>query len=190
MAFFGKKAEHKADPRAAEPEAPSAALPARPKYGIDDTIQLMRTLPLNQNTELILLVIRNTLHSMNVNLKEVIDDGAAKQERLRNDVSTLKNTIADLEAEIAIRKQEVGTLETDLAETTTVRERLEQAAQKDEPIAVPSVAAVSPSKPSARPPKPQPRIPPPPPAPETGDRATMDIDPLPESGPVQGTQRS
>jgi cell division protein FtsB len=187
MAFFGKKAESKPETRGSEPEIVTPSLPApHRRYGIDDTIQLMRTLPLNQNTELILLVIRNTLASIEVELKEVIDDGTAKQERLRKEIASVEAAIAELERETNARKQELDALNTDLSETTTAKERLELAAKQTAAIALPSVATTS-QKPSY--PAPSPRAPKPPSrAPQaqtaTGpgeDRTSSEIEPLPDS---------
>src|SRR6188474_546085 len=138
MALFGKKSEPRIEPpRAPEPEPAASAVVVRRSYGIDDAIQLMRTLPLNQNQELVLLVVRNTLGSLNVELKSVIDDGAAKQERLNKSISDIKGGIAEIEREMAQRKQELAAVEADLAETTSVKERLEAAAQRDVPIVPP-----------------------------------------------------
>jgi hypothetical protein len=160
---------------------------ARRGYGIEDAVQLMRTLPLNQNQDLVLLVVRNTLSSMNVNLKSVIDDGAAKQERLSKTIADIKGGIAELEREMSSRKQELAAVEADLAETTAVRERLEAAAQRELPIVPPiGSAAPKPPVPSGRSGHGKSHGAPPAPPP-SNDRETMEIDPLPESESSPGT---
>jgi len=93
MALFGKKTEPKPEPRAPEPEVmPQLAPLAKKAYGIDDAIQLMRTLPLNQNLDLVLLVVKNTLASLNVDLAHVIEH--------RNEVAALKSQVDLLLARI------------------------------------------------------------------------------------------
>jgi hypothetical protein len=177
MALFGRKTEPKPDPRG--DEAHPALAPGQKKYGIDDAIQLMRTLPLNQNIELVLLVVRNTLQSISVDLKDVIDDAAAKQERLRRDIAGVETAIAELERTVAQRKNELAALHTDLDETTLVRERLELAASPPE-----VVAAAAASKHPLPMPKPPPRQHASVPAgPVHEERTTMEIDPMPDSNP-------
>jgi hypothetical protein len=133
--------------------------------GIDDAIQLMRTLPLNQNLDLVLLVVRNTLASMNVELKHVIDDGTSKEDRLGKTITNIKAGLADLEREMAARKQELAAVEADLAETRGVKERLELAAQRE------IMGSSHGGGTSGRP------LPPPTIANPEGDRETMEVDP-------------
>jgi hypothetical protein len=136
MSLFGKKSD--------ETELVNGTAPPRRRgYGIDDAIQLMRTLPLNQDANLVLLVVRNTLASMNVDLRHVIDDGSAKQERLRAATAKIAAAIAELESEINTRRQELATVEADLSETSAVKERLEMAAQWAESANSPRVAVAS-----------------------------------------------
>jgi hypothetical protein len=121
MSLFGKKSE---DADIANGSAP----PRQRGYGIDDAIQLMRTLPVHQQPDLVLLVVRNTLASMHVDLRQVIESGAAKQERLRSAIAKISTAITELESEIAARRQELALVEADLNETNGVKERLEMAA--------------------------------------------------------------
>jgi len=136
MSLFGKKSD--------DTELDNGSAPARRRgYGIDDAVQLMRTLPLNQDPNLVLLVVRNTLASMSVDLRQVIEDGAAKQERLRAATAKIAGAIAELEGEINARRQELATVEADLSETSAVKERLEMAAQWAETANSPRVAVAS-----------------------------------------------
>jgi len=111
------------------PRAPAAAAPARPTrapvstYGIDDAIQLMRTLP-QENVELVVRVVKHTLESTRIDIGAIIDDASQKQQRIEGRVQVLKDAIADLEKEIQVRKKEIDELETDHRETTKVKERL------------------------------------------------------------------
>jgi len=136
MSLFGRKSDD------AELENGTAAR-RQGGYGIDDAIQLMRTLPVNQQPDLVLLVVRNTLASMNVDLRQVIDSGTNKQERLSASLSKITAAIAELEGEINTRKQELARIEADLAETSAVKERLEVAARWAEAAQHPGVSAAS-----------------------------------------------
>jgi septal ring factor EnvC (AmiA/AmiB activator) len=137
MSLFGKKSDD------TEHENGSAPPRHRGGYGIDDAIQLMRTLPVNQQPDLVLLVVRNTLASMNVDLRQVIDSGSSKQERLNASVAKITTAIAELENEINARKQELAKIEADLAETSAVKDRLEMAARWAEAGQQPGVSVAS-----------------------------------------------
>ena len=136
MSLFGRKSD--------DAELENGTLPKRHAgYGIDDAIQLMRTLPVNQQPDLVLLVVRNTLASMNVDLRQVIDSGTNKQERLSANLAKISAAIAELEGEINARRQELARIEADLAETSAVKERLEVAARWAEAAQQPGVSAAS-----------------------------------------------
>jgi TolA-binding protein len=126
MSFFGKKLEsdESNDVVGVSGKHPTAH-PGR--YGIEEAIRLMRGLPLGQNPDLVIGVVKTTLESMNVHLGGIIQEGAKKQQSLHQQVRGLKGEIAELEKEIAKRRQEIDALEQDLSETTTVKERLELA---------------------------------------------------------------
>jgi hypothetical protein len=143
MAIFNKKSEPRIEveqiQRApiASPPPPAAAVPARRVYGIGDAIQLMRSLPVDQNVDLIVQVIRATLASMNVRVQDIIEDAVRKEKATEAGISSLHGKVADLERELAARREEILGLEADLKETTAVKERLELA----EPAAASAAAA-------------------------------------------------
>jgi hypothetical protein len=115
-------------PLATRPAAPAtparSAKPTNPlPYGIDDAIQLMRTLP-QENVELVVRVVKHTLESTRIDIGAIIEDASQKQQRIEGRVQVLKDAIADLEREIQVRKKEIDELETDHRETTKVKERL------------------------------------------------------------------
>ena len=123
------------------------------RYGITEATLLMRTLPVDQNVELVVRVVRNTLESMNVQLAEIIDDAAAKEQGLQSRMETLNGEIAELSRHIHARRQEIDHLSEELAETTTVKERL-LLAQKlvDRPAtaqSLPPLPAERPTRPAA-----------------------------------------
>lgn len=177
MSLFSKRPELEAGP----PPALSAG--TNHSYGIDDAVQLMRTLPMTQNTDLVLLVIRNTLASMNVEIKRVIEDGGSKEGKLRSKIASIKGAIAELERELEARRAELAAVEADLAETSLVKERLELAAGKPEPMVLPPGLSSGPPKPGSSTPKPPVRARPQA-ASSDGDRSTMEIEPEPESSPA------
>jgi peptidoglycan hydrolase CwlO-like protein len=109
----------------------------RPTYGINQAIELMRALPVDQNPELVVIVIKSTLESLKVKVADIIVDADRKTKDLEERVANLKRAIADFEKEIETRKEEIGRLEADHKETTNVRQRLELAekAQRAQPPA-------------------------------------------------------
>jgi hypothetical protein len=134
MAIFNKKSEPKIEveqiparaPMMAPPPAPAAPpQPARKAYGIADAIVLMRSLPVDQNVDLIVQVIRATLASMNVKVGDIIEDAIRKEKATEAGISALHGKVAELERELAARRQDILGLEADLKETTAVKERLQ-----------------------------------------------------------------
>jgi hypothetical protein len=131
MAFFGKKSgseKHEDQPMVhsqSEPTPPPASgAGARPAYGIDDAIRLMRTLPTDQNIDLVVRVIKNTLESMNVRVGDILNDASQKQEVLGGRIRDLNGEIAELEKQAGTRRSEIAQLEKELAEMTAVKDRL------------------------------------------------------------------
>src|SRR5437762_3240666 len=125
MSFFGKKAESKSNDEV--PPAPRSGPGASKGYGIEDAIRLMRTLPVEQNVELVVRVVRNTLASTNVRLADIIKDAEAKQRVLSEHLADRHKAIAEFEKEIEARREEIRRLDAELAETTSVREHLQLA---------------------------------------------------------------
>lgn len=125
--------------------------PPRPAYGIQNAILLMRTLPVDQNPELVVTVIKSTLESLKVKVSDIIDDASRRQQEIETRVANLKQQIVDFEREIATRKDEIGRLEADHAETTTVKGRLEMAENQPpgllSPAPRPTIAAPPPPAP-------------------------------------------
>ncbi len=103
---------------ALEDEGPSAA-----DYGIEQAIELMRTLP-QENVELVVQVVKHTLESTQIKIARIIDDASQKQQDIEGRIKVLRDEIAEFEKEIAARKSEIETLEADYEETSTVKDRL------------------------------------------------------------------
>lgn len=121
----------------APPQLPSKAGP--PRYGIDDAIKLMRTLPVDENVDLVVRVIKKTLESLAVKVPDIIDDAGKRQEALKSKIAEYKSAIVQFEREIDARKHEINRLEDELHETTTVRERLQLAENTALTASVPPV---------------------------------------------------
>ena len=153
MAMFAKK-ENWEQKVAAEVGGPAPALlqgPAKPgqplKYGIAETIQLMRSLPADQNVELVVRVVRATLASLNVRLPEIIDDANRKEKFVRERIADFHAKNAELEKQLEAHRQEIASLEADLKETTEVKERLQLAeGSSPTPVPMPSAASVAADK--------------------------------------------
>jgi hypothetical protein len=156
MSLFGKKT----DP--AESGISPGGGSAGP-YGIEDTIRLMRGLPVEQNLELVVRVVKSTLESVNVRLSTIIQEATRKQQLIGQQIASLRSEIAGFEAEIAKRRQAIDRLEQDLAETAKVKEHLELAEAAGTPPPLPPAHALGAGAPSAMAPSAPPKLPPPPP---------------------------
>lgn len=131
MALFNKKSEPRIEVEQIPARAPIVAAPPptpaapRKAYGIADAILLMRSLPVDQNVDLVVQVIRATLASMNVKVQDIIEDAVRKEKATEAGISALHGKVAELERELEARRQDILGLEVDLKETTAVKERLQ-----------------------------------------------------------------
>jgi hypothetical protein len=138
MSIFAKKQEfdQKGTPEVGPAPASSAGSStsaSRKDYGIAEAIQLLRGLPVDQNPELVVRVVRATLASLSVRLADIIEDAARKQKATQERIAAEHGKVADLEKQLAEHRREIGSLEADLKETTTVKDRLlmaEKSAEK------------------------------------------------------------
>ena len=97
--------------------------PEPQRYGINQAIELMRTLP-QDNVELVVQVVKRTLESTHIRIDTIIQDAARKQADIEGRINVLKQEIAELERDIATRRNEIAALDTDHKETTLVKDRL------------------------------------------------------------------
>jgi hypothetical protein len=141
MSIFAKKQELDQkgtnDAAASAPATTTTAAGngARKDYGIGEAIQLLRGLPVDQNPELIVRVVRATLASLNVRLGDIIEDAARKQKATQERIASEHAKVAELEKQLGEHRREIGSLEADLKETTTVKERLQMAEKAAEKAA-------------------------------------------------------
>jgi hypothetical protein len=151
MSLFNKKHESDGIRAASEPPHLLNERVSRgpgQRYGIAQAIHLMRSVPVEDNVELVVAVIRSTLESLNVRLSDIIDDASSREHTIHSRIETLKAEIAEYEKQIDVRSQEIGTLHSELSETTKVKERLLMA-QNGSPAAA-----------APQPPKREPALPP------------------------------
>ena len=128
MSLFAKKHENGESKGAADLAASGAiAGMGSRSYGIAEAIQLLRGLPADQNSELVVRVVRATLASLDVRLPDIIEDASRKQKITAG--QDRGRTRAGRRAGEAARahRKDIAALEADLKETTTVKERLQQA---------------------------------------------------------------
>jgi hypothetical protein len=114
-----------------EPEnilAPSDQ-PIEHRFGIDEAIQLMRSLPSDPNTSLIVRVVRVTLGAVNVSVEDIVADALRKEARIKESIADLESGIVDLEGQLGALRRQIAAHQSDLKETANVRERLHQADQ-------------------------------------------------------------
>jgi hypothetical protein len=114
-------------------------------YGIGQAILLMRSLPVDQNVELVVRVIRQTLESMNVQLPDIIDDASAKETALQGRMERLDLEVEAYAEQIEARRQEISQLQAELRETSTVKDRLllAQKLAPPPPLPLPAPRAVA-----------------------------------------------
>ena len=128
MAMFAKKQEgdHKTGAEGGAPAITSTPA-ARGGYGIAEAIQLLRGLPVDQNPDLVVRVVRATLASLSVHLSDIIEDANKKQKATQERIASQHTKVAELEKQLGEHRKEIAALEADLKETTTVKERLQMA---------------------------------------------------------------
>jgi hypothetical protein len=111
-----------------EPMTPPVA-PIEHRFGIDDAIALMRSLPADPNMSLVVRVVRVTLGAVHVSVEEIVQDALAKEARIKESIAAIETQIADTEKQLANLRREISAHQADLKETANVRERLHQADQ-------------------------------------------------------------
>jgi uncharacterized coiled-coil protein SlyX len=129
MSIFAKKQEleQKTMPNGDSPMPTTTSTASKGGYGIAEAIQLLRSLPVDQNPDLVVRVVRATLASLNVRLSDIIEDASKKQKTTQDRIASEHGKIAELEKQLAEHRKEIAALEADLKETTTVKDRLQLA---------------------------------------------------------------
>lgn len=153
---FGDDSDYSDNVSTSPPNSPQKMLNSmklKSKYGIQDAIKLMQKLSHIEN-DVKVVVVKTTLESMNVVIKDLIIDAREKETKVSNHVETLKKEIEHLEKEISSRNNQISALEKDYAETKQVKDCLMQGEPPEPaptPIAAPVKAAPPPeSKPTQK----------------------------------------
>jgi hypothetical protein len=110
-------------PRSPDPLLDLSIPEEKPRYGINQAIELMRSLP-GDNVELVVQVVKRTLESTQIRLDTIIQDASRKQAEIEARAGILKQEIAELEREIGTRRAEIARLDADYRETSLVKDRL------------------------------------------------------------------
>jgi phage shock protein A len=84
--------------------------------------------------------VRATLASLEVKLPDIIEDATQKQKSVRDKIADFHAKNAELEKQLAAHRKEIAALETDLKETTDVKDRLQQA-ESSSSVPMPGVHA-------------------------------------------------
>ena len=129
MAIFAKKPEW--EPLRSVPDLggspPASGGKGASRFGIAEAMALLRGLPGEDKSDLVVRVIRATLASVDVHFPEVIEDAARRQKSATERIAAVHGQMAELERQLENHRREIGALETDLKETTAVKERLTHA---------------------------------------------------------------
>ena len=99
--------------------------PPQKRFGIERAIELMRSLPTEQNPGLVAMAIAKTLAAVNVPVSHIIEDATSRQKDLEAKLGTERAACTALETEIELHVDAIVELEAFLAEATSVVERLE-----------------------------------------------------------------
>ena len=99
-------------------------------YGIEDAIALMRKLP-NVNSDITITVVKKTLESANIQVKQIITDAETKETQIQDRTNQLSKEISELENRISQLNGEITELTADLKETVKVRNLLEGSLAED-----------------------------------------------------------
>jgi hypothetical protein len=99
-------------------------------YGIAQANDLMSTLAMGDNADLVVHVIRTTLESAGVQVGELIAEAKGREGELRAQVQQRRSTIGELEHQIEAERKAITALESELALTSRTRGGLERSEGK------------------------------------------------------------
>lgn len=158
MSLFTKKPD--GEPRVpmdlpGPPPPPAGKSRSAPRFGIAGAMALLRSLPGDDKNELVVRVVRATLAAVDVHFPEIIEDAARRQKSITERIAAIHGQMAELERQLEHHRHEISTLEAELKETSSVKDRLEHAEKT-------AVLAAGPPRPPAPPmtktPTPEPTV--------------------------------
>src|SRR3954464_3001980 len=100
MAIFAKKPDWVCAVLTPSPAPANTGAPRGGGYGIAEAIQLMRTLPIDQQPDLIVRVVRATLASLNAHRPDIIEDASRKEKATQDRIGAVHLQIAELEKQL------------------------------------------------------------------------------------------
>ncbi len=96
-------------------------------YGINSAIKLLRELPDTGDIAILMAVVKKTLETTGIKIKDIIDDAQKKKANMQKRLQKLDLEIQKLQNEIQTRTHEIGSLSHDIKEIEQVQELLELA---------------------------------------------------------------
>ncbi len=109
---------------------------AVPVFGVEQAIQLMKKLPLDNEPDLVLRVVRKTLQATGVSLDEIIRAARSRERGLDEEIARERSAIEKLEAEIATKKATIDRAIEQTKETRAMRGRLEEAVSHESRVGI------------------------------------------------------
>lgn len=97
------------------------------QYGIDNTIKLLRKLPID-NPKVVVKIVLETLESVDVDVSMIITDANNKVSLLEQHIDSLSSEIQHFEQQIAQKKEEILESKNNLDEMFKVRDLLKEQA--------------------------------------------------------------
>jgi hypothetical protein len=131
MSLFGKKADAPPTvppPLAQQPRPPTDEPRAHGRsYGVADLIQLMKSIPIDHQPDLVVQVVKSTLKSVGVHVPDIIEDAMRHEGQLKDRIAGVEGEIQALSEEIDRRKELIVQLQADMADLTYAKERWQDA---------------------------------------------------------------
>ena len=138
MSLFGRKPEPQKKPdsssksarpsperdRPEEVASDASPAPADRNFGIHDVIRLMRSLPVDEHPELVVLVMKSTLESMHVSVEDIIEDSRQHESLLEAQACEVQDSIDELKRKLDAQQAQLAEVQGEMAEIRTAKERL------------------------------------------------------------------
>ncbi len=120
---------------------------AKPKYGIDKAITLVRSLQKHKiNPKVIAGIMKQTLESVDIRFSEIITDAKRKESSIQHENGQKDKQVEEMKRKFEALKEEKIKLQQDLDETKSVRKFLQQAINEERPkqsVTVPQQTSVN-----------------------------------------------
>jgi hypothetical protein len=121
-------------PAPAPPPAEPPPPPPPPQFGIEQAMALMRALPLDEDPDLVLKVVRKTLRSTGISVEELVASTRKREIDLTDAITSDHESINQLERDIAARRAHIEQLVGQREETESLRKRLQEAIENESKV--------------------------------------------------------